>query len=39
VEYLLPFPYGIYRGSFLQIDCEEGVRGKLFRSKDVHFAP
>ena len=34
-DLLLPFPYVIYRGSFLQIDREEGVRGKLFNNKAV----
>ena len=28
-DLILPFPYVIYRGSFLQIDREEGVRGRL----------
>ena len=31
----LPFPYVIYRGSFLQIDREEGVRGRLFNAEGV----
>ena len=34
-DYLLPFPYAIYRGSFLQVDREDGVRGRLFRGGDV----
>jgi outer membrane protein len=34
-DILLPFPYVIYRGSFLQIDREEGVRGKLFNNEAV----
>jgi len=34
VNYLVPFPYIIYRGSFLQVD-REGVRGKLFSSEDI----
>jgi len=34
-DLLLPFPYVIYRGSFLQIDREEGVRGKLFNNEGV----
>ncbi|MCG6889307.1 MAG: MipA/OmpV family protein [Gammaproteobacteria bacterium] len=34
-DLLLPFPYVIYRGSFLQIDREDGVRGKLFNSEDI----
>ncbi len=36
-DYLVPFPYGVYRGSFLQVDREDGIRGKLFKGKDVHF--
>jgi len=32
---VLPFPYIIYRGSFLQIDREDGVRGKLFNAESV----
>jgi outer membrane protein len=36
-NYALPFPYGIYRGSFLKVDRENGIRGKLFKGKDVHF--
>ena len=35
VDVILPFPYVIYRGSFLQVDREEGVRGKLFNTKGV----
>ena len=34
-DLLLPFPYVIYRGSFLQIDREEGVRGRLFNNEAV----
>jgi outer membrane protein len=34
-DIVLPFPYVIYRGSFLQIDREEGVRGKLFNNEAV----
>jgi outer membrane protein len=34
-DILLPFPYVIYRGSFLQVDREEGVRGKLFNNEGV----
>ena len=33
----LPFPYGVYRGSFLQVDREEGVRGKLFSNAELQF--
>ena len=36
-DLVLPFPYVIYRGSFLQIDNEEGVRGKLFNNEGVRF--
>jgi outer membrane protein len=32
---VLPFPYVIYRGSFLQIDREDGIRGKLFNVEGV----
>lgn len=35
VDYVVPFPYVIYRGSFLQIDRESGIRGKLFSSDDI----
>ena len=35
VDVALPFPYVIYRGSFLQVDREEGVRGKLFNAEGV----
>ena len=34
-DYALPFPYAIYRGSFLQVDSDEGIRGKLFASEDL----
>jgi outer membrane scaffolding protein for murein synthesis (MipA/OmpV family) len=34
-DLVLPFPYVIYRGSFLQIDNEEGVRGRLFNTEGV----
>jgi len=34
-DVVLPFPYIIYRGSFLQIDREDGVRGKLFNAEAV----
>jgi outer membrane scaffolding protein for murein synthesis (MipA/OmpV family) len=34
-DIVLPFPYVIYRGSFLQIDGEEGVRGRLFNNEGV----
>jgi outer membrane scaffolding protein for murein synthesis (MipA/OmpV family) len=33
--YFIPFPYVIYRGSFLQVDREGGIRGKLFSSENV----
>ena len=33
----LPFPYGVYRGSFLQVDREEGVRGRLFSNAELQF--
>jgi outer membrane scaffolding protein for murein synthesis (MipA/OmpV family) len=33
----LPFPYAIYRGSFLKIDREDGVRGKLFENATLQF--
>ena len=35
-DYALPFPYAIYRGDFLRVDREDGIRGKLFRSREVH---
>jgi outer membrane scaffolding protein for murein synthesis (MipA/OmpV family) len=34
-DLLLPFPYVVYRGSFLQVDSEEGVRGRLFNNEGV----
>jgi outer membrane scaffolding protein for murein synthesis (MipA/OmpV family) len=34
-ELLLPFPYVIYRGSFLQIDRDNGIRGKLFNTEGI----
>jgi outer membrane protein len=34
--YLLPYPYLIYRGEFLNID-EDGVRGWLYRSDTTRF--
>lgn len=33
--YFIPFPYVIYRGSFLRVDREGGIRGKLFSSENV----
>jgi outer membrane scaffolding protein for murein synthesis (MipA/OmpV family) len=36
VNFVIPFPYVIYRGSFLRVDREDGIRGKLFSSEDVH---
>jgi outer membrane scaffolding protein for murein synthesis (MipA/OmpV family) len=33
-QYLLPLPFLVLRSHFLDID--EGIRAKLFRSKDVH---
>jgi outer membrane scaffolding protein for murein synthesis (MipA/OmpV family) len=36
-NFALPFPYAVYRGSFLQIDREDGIRGELFESEDVRF--
>ena len=35
-DYALPFPYAIYRGDFLKVDREDGIRGKLFQGTDVH---
>lgn len=35
-DYALPFPYAIYRGSFFEVDRDEGIRGKLFRGANVH---
>ncbi len=32
---VLPFPYIVYRGTFLQIDREDGIRGKLFANEGV----
>ena len=32
--YLLPYPYIIYRGEYLNVD-EDGVRGWLFKSDDI----
>jgi outer membrane scaffolding protein for murein synthesis (MipA/OmpV family) len=37
VGFALPFPYAIYRGDFLQVDREEGVRGELFESERLRF--
>lgn len=34
-NFVIPFPYVIYRGSFLRVDREDGIRGKLFSSEDV----
>jgi outer membrane scaffolding protein for murein synthesis (MipA/OmpV family) len=34
-NYAIPFPYVIYRGSFLQVDREGGIRGKLFSSDSL----
>lgn len=36
-DYAVPFPYGVYRGSFLNVDREDGIRGRLFRGAEVHF--
>jgi len=36
-EFAIPFPYVIYRGSFLRVDRESGVRGKLFSGEDLRF--
>lgn len=35
VEYVLPFPYAVYRGAFLQVDQDDGIRGKLFAGRDL----
>lgn len=35
VDVALPFPYIIYRGDFLRVDREDGIRGKLFQSPDI----
>ncbi len=32
--YLLPYPYLIYRGDYLNVD-RDGVRGRLYRSKNI----
>ena len=32
VNLALPIPYIVYRGDFLEVDQEDGVRGKLFES-------
>jgi outer membrane scaffolding protein for murein synthesis (MipA/OmpV family) len=37
VNYIVPFPYFIYRGSFLRVDREGGIRGKLFSGDDISF--
>jgi outer membrane protein len=37
VSFALPFPYAIYRGSVLQVDREDGVRGELFESERLRF--
>ena len=34
-DYALPFPYAIYRGDFLQVDQDDGIRGKLFAGSDL----
>ena len=36
-NFALPFPYAIYRGDFLQVDREEGIRGKLFENAQLQF--
>ena len=34
-EYLIPFPYVIYRGDIFRVDRESGISGKLFSSDNV----
>jgi outer membrane protein len=34
-DVVLPFPYIVYRGTFLKIDREDGIRGKLFANDGV----
>lgn len=36
VDVALPFPYIIYRGDFLRVDREEGIRGKLFENPNLN---
>lgn len=34
-SFALPFPYAIYRGDFLQVDRDDGIRGELFDREDL----
>lgn len=36
VELALPIPYVVYRGDFLEVDQEEGVRGNLFENASLN---
>lgn len=36
-SWTVPVPYPIYRGDFLQVDQEDGVRGKLFEGDRIRF--